>query len=137
MSAPNFELLKDAYAIIDGIPEHLINLSYIVSEKGESPACGTICCAAGWLAHHPQFQALGLSCSPDGGMLLLHGSSNYLGVYADQLAEVFGISYTDAADLFDSADRFEIAKHGTHKQIWLNRMWRYLDAHKQLTPAQS
>lgn len=44
------------HSIIDGVPDHLINLRYY---KTDQP-CGTICCGAGWAAMHPYFQKQGL-----------------------------------------------------------------------------
>lgn len=128
---PNFKLLKDAYAIIGGIPQKAINLDEIQAKEGESLGCGTICCAAGWLGHHPKFRALGLGVEKGSGApLLLDGKATY---FADALAEVFDISDSDAEDLFCSSYNLADANSGfTHKQIWLKRVRDYLKSHGQL-----
>jgi hypothetical protein len=52
------ELLKEAYAIIDGIPEQAFDLEKIITDGGTSVGCGTVACAAGWLSIHPKFGKL-------------------------------------------------------------------------------
>lgn len=59
MQRPNFELLRDAFAILDGIPDSAIDL-WTWRQKGHEAACGTIACAAGWLAMHPSMNERGL-----------------------------------------------------------------------------
>src|SRR5690606_37240816 len=101
---PNYELLKEAYSIIDGIPGKLIDLDHIVKQKGERLDCGTICCAAGWLAHHPKFQALGLEMAHD-----KNDGDNYEVKYRSErgyrsaMSALFGVSGGDAVNLFGSA----------------------------------
>lgn len=52
----SYPLLRDAYAVIDGIPEERFNLNaWRVTRE-----CGTVACAAGWLMQHPDMQAKGL-----------------------------------------------------------------------------
>lgn len=98
---PNIELLKDAYAIIDGIPDDRFHLDYWQDATGEvaytaqAIGCGTIACAGGWLALHPTFQQVGIR--PNGlGAPVLDGEKS--GV--ETLAKVFEISYEDGVSLF-------------------------------------
>lgn len=127
---PNFELLKDAYAIIGGIPERAINLDMIELAKGESLGCGTVCCAAGWLGNHPQFQKLGLYNTGLGTTMRLGGS---VVSYQDAMAEIFDISEYEAEDMFCSVCSLKDERSGkSHKQIWLQRVRDYLQQHGQL-----
>lgn len=129
------ELLKDAYAIIGGIPDQLINLENIRSHVGPSLDCGTICCGIGWLAQHPQFNALGLELYRHltiGGMVQLHGQPIF---YREAASRLFGITKIEAAQLFDPVavlpklERQRIASIG-HKNELLNRIMKLLESHK-------
>ncbi|TSP14014.1 hypothetical protein [Cupriavidus campinensis] len=51
----NFERLREAYAIIDGIPQEAFDLDAVVTKSDGNLKCGTIACAAGWLMIHPKF----------------------------------------------------------------------------------
>lgn len=132
MSTPNYELLKDAYAIIDGIPGRQISLHNVVTAKGPALDNGTICCAAGWLAHHPKFQALGLGFKRKHGHLSYRGRT-YTGAFQYQMADLFNISHAVSTRLFDAAQPEE---EGTDKQVWLNRVVAFLSKHNQLTPVE-
>jgi len=129
-SQPNYELLKDAYAIIDGIPEDKINLRVIRLSEGKSLECGTICCAAGWLASHPTFKALGLSIAND-RCIYLNGEMPDCNNYSDQMAAVFGITKPEASDLFDQRQANE-PRSLTDKEIWLRRVRQFLKQKGQL-----
>ena len=97
---PNFKLLRDAYAIFDGIPEQKINLGSILTKRGVSTECGTIACGMGFLALHPQFQAMGLEM-PGGekvGSGLLY-KNDYI-FYSDAAVKVFGLTYQEAIGIF-------------------------------------
>lgn len=99
MSKPNYNLLRDAAAIIDGIPPMNFRLSGWYKDRDKAPEanCGTIACALGWLALHPKFQALGLK-----------PRHNWLGAVPSVLhyspmesaARLFGITHDEAVDLF-------------------------------------
>ncbi len=124
------ELLRDAYAVIDGIPARRIALYtwqsprgmvkyYPITAKFKKTAdeidCGTLACAAGWLCLHPKFQELGLRVSREGDPTLadnarVHGF--------DALARVFHITEPQAYRLFRLASAAPV---GQHKSIWLDR----------------
>lgn len=73
---PNYELLKQAYAIIDGIPETAIALGGIRTKEGATLAEGTVCSPEGWLALHPTFNEHGLTMSADGKELRFNGEAD-------------------------------------------------------------
>jgi len=140
-TTPNYELFKEAYSIIDGIPEEYLNLDTIVSNDIDHVGCGTIACAAGWLGLHPTFQKLGLSshvytekhCS---GWLSMQGTETY---YAEVMADIFGTSIQIARNIFSSAgnsiyDNSFIGgtQYRNHKALWKHRVVRYLKEKGQL-----
>lgn len=131
-NTPNFELLKDAYAIIGGIPNEVIDLCDVQLHAGDSLGCGTVCCAAGWLGHHPQFQALGLETTRAGSTKL----DGKFRSYDDAMAEVFNMDPEDAEKMFAPRnflyERNERANGGTDKALWLTRVREYLRRHGQL-----
>lgn len=137
MPAPNTELLRKAYAIIAGIPEHRFDLVDFVSSGTPNPNdCGTIACAAGWLAMHPDFCALGLTLTP--GLLryvpALVGRENDPRAQGyPALADVFGLSDDLAYHVFASREcsRFDDAflkraPTASDKAVFLNRVRRLL-----------
>jgi hypothetical protein len=131
-NTPNFKLLKDAYAIIGGIPAKAIDLNDIQLETGESLSCGTICCAAGWLGHHPQFQALGFVTTESGYTFYKRRSVPW----HEAMAKVFNISESAAIDIFNARRHSDLHQVedglGTDKQVWLRRMRNFLRKHGQL-----
>jgi len=128
MPKPKYELLREAYAIIGGIPKDAFNLRSVINLHGKSLDCGTIACAAGWLAMHPKFNALGLCLAAgDRHSLQLQGEPIW---FDTAMSKVFGISERLAAELFGIALRGET---GSHKEIWLRRVRTYLGKRGQLT----
>lgn len=100
IQTPNLDLLRDAYMIIDGIPDKSFNLMQVYSTRKVKADCGTIACAAGWLALHPDFQALGLKYSPDSFQLIsMQGVRNNVS-YKYKLNKLFNIRVEDAQALF-------------------------------------
>jgi hypothetical protein len=88
-----------------------------VSEP-ERVTCGTIACAAGWLALSPAIRKEGLAVG-------LHGNpqfSGHVGFLA--LARFFEISYHEARVLFNPRYSMEAIHFGTQvdKEIWLRRI---------------
>lgn len=136
---PNYELLKDAYAIIGGIPEDKIHLRAIVSKVGESAECGTVCCAAGWLGLHPKFQALGLTTSlnaSDDIRIKMRGVDDY-SFYSTKLAALFNMEIEEIENLFspDSQSDYDviIKAKPSPKQRFLKRVRMYLEEKGQLS----
>lgn len=139
-TGPNYELLKDAYAIIDGIPEKHFNLNRWVQNELYRPGevCNTIACAGGWLAQHPKFNELGLRMSWERGngrgnnsLSLFHQKTKEREF--DALASLFNISYTTAHKLFTAFhnspyDHAQVR----HKAMFLNRVRQFLKQEGQL-----
>lgn len=135
---PNFELLKDAYQIIDGIPEVAFALERIFLKKGESLKSGTIACAAGWLSTHPQFRAMGLGWDQDSEILTIDGCE-FRNAYSQQMAQIFNLPLEVAQRLFNVRGGLECSKLGlqmdaSDKEVFLKRLWRYLESENALTP---
>ncbi|MGE5621741.1 MAG: hypothetical protein ACM3WS_01085 [Bacillota bacterium] len=135
--SPDFELLKDAYAIIDGIPETAIALGRLQTARGEALDRGTICSPAGWLAQHPQFRELGLSLSDDGERLCYQGESAQSGGEAPIMARVFGLQEAEAEHLFDSRSTYSLGDDSglSDKRLWLREVREFLKRHGQLDEA--
>jgi hypothetical protein len=147
---PNFKLLREAAAIIDGIPSKLFDLNLIMQadeleatdlrpvSAGTAKNCGAIGCAIGWLGTHPDFNALGLETLPayaeEGGVCWQGKARGYNGA----AAALFGINYGDARNLFagigssdyDADFQFE-RPNATSKQVFKNRVRRFLAEHSE------
>jgi hypothetical protein len=129
----NYELLKEAYAIIDGIPKRRFNLNRIAVPKhkhddGDKPMrarCGSIGCAIGWLAMHPTFNAMGLWVDRQGRLHLGTETTDF--VWAARY--IFGLDSYDAIEIFTEASKYE---RGDHKSIWRTRVRSFLEQHHQL-----
>jgi hypothetical protein len=132
--SPNYELLKDAYAIIGGIPQEAINLDWSRSKEGLSLTDGTVFHPARWLALHPSFQERGLSVSENGKQILYQGQTFAGGAYSESLAQLFGLSPGDVISLFaERGTRMgEANLEDTDKALWLRRVLSYLQSHGQL-----
>ncbi|MGE5649273.1 MAG: hypothetical protein ACM34A_03670 [Bacillota bacterium] len=133
-TSPDYELLKDAYAIIDGIPETAIALGSLQTAKGESLAQGTICSPAGWLAQHPHFTALGLSLSDDGMRLRYQGESVPSGAEAQIMARIFSLQPTEADYLFGNRETYSLGDDSglSDKRLWLREVREFLQRRGQL-----
>ncbi|MPQ56376.1 hypothetical protein [Duganella sp. FT27W] len=128
MNKPNFELLKDAYAIIYGIPAEVIDLDSIIKSRGDSLSCGTVACAFGWLGMHPKFKNL---MNPTAGNFpdWVIGGKLHIG-HDEAAAALFQIAPEDGFNLFSSScnsryDRKFNSKLG-HKAMFLHRMESFL-----------
>lgn len=134
-TGPDFELLKDAYAVIDGIPEAAIDLDRLCSARGESLERGTICSPAGWLAQHPKFMALGLSLSEDGERLLSHGQEQEGDSPAQVMTAIFGLTPVEAAHLFADRQTYTLGDDTglSDKRLWQREMRAFLKQHGQLS----
>ncbi len=133
-TGPDFELLKDAYAIIDGIPETAIALGMLRTARGETLARGTICSPAGWLAQHPAFTALGLSLSDDGSHLAFRDEPSGTGSPARVMARVFALPEADADRLFGDRETYTLGDDSglSDKRLWLHEVREYLKEHGQI-----
>lgn len=135
--APYYELLKDAYAIIDGIPADAISLDWTRTKEGPSLTDGTVYHPARWLACHPEFQERGLSVSENGKHILFQGQSFAGGAYSESLAHLFGLTIGDIVSLFaERGTRMgEANLADSDKSIWQRRVLNYLETHSRSTAA--
>lgn len=133
-TGPDFELLKDAYAIIDGIPETAINLDALQTARGETLDKGTICSPAGWLAQHPKFMELGLALSHDGNQLQLHQQPAEPGDEAQLMVQIFGLTQTEAEHLFGNRNTYSLGDDSglSDKRLWLREIRDFLREHGQI-----
>ncbi|MES2534298.1 MAG: hypothetical protein V4632_00355 [Pseudomonadota bacterium] len=138
-STPDFELLKDAYAIIDGIPAAAIALGAPRTKEGPSLGEGTVCSPEGWLALHPRFNQLGLTMQADGKALLFNDEPGTWPAITEPLARVFGLPTYTAAQLFGERSMFTGGDDSGHsdKELWQMRLRQFLQQEGQLgeTPA--
>jgi hypothetical protein len=130
----NVERLKRAIAIIEATPSKQLNLRFW--QRGEKDTtkkqyvssvqevhCGTIACAAGWLALNPEMNAEGLSCGPFGYPVFEEHTQ-----FA-ALQHFFDIRDVEAYRLFNSRTIFEQCGGRellSDKQIWLVRATQLL-----------
>lgn len=129
----NLELLREAYAIIDGVPAHRMDLSFVSYNSSGDPTsihhCGTIGCAIGLLAMHPRFQALGMYLytpphdDPEWGhSATLKGARGY----EEVAVEIFDVDMEDAYRLFRPSQEHERQQYDNDKAVWLARVRGYL-----------
>lgn len=122
----NRERLEHAYAIIDGIPEDRIDLHAWTQREGESLGCGTICCAAGWLARHPDNIRAGFSMRPcqfaGDKTPTFAGSTGY-----EAIMKFYGLTQTQAFALFGTRYMPPHKAELSDKQLWLLRIRNFLE----------
>lgn len=130
----SYPLLRDAYAIIDGIPKERFELSQW-RQGGRSPnGCGTIACAAGWLAMHPEMQDRGL-LPGTAGMPEFRNEHGHVSYRYDALALLFGISKIEATAIFSTrftGGRFDPSgpEQLCDKELWKARVRNFLNQSK-------
>lgn len=138
---PNYELLREAYAIIGGIPMRKIHLRKLITEGGlnrpvKELKCGTIACGAGWLALHPMFTKLGLRISKTAGyrshtVLGWKGDfTEYESQYERAMARVFNMKMSDADDMFSALVHYGESNLSDKAKL-LRRIKNYLIARGQ------
>jgi hypothetical protein len=129
----SYPLLRDAYAIIDGIPESQFNLDHW-RKKGRSPReCGTIACAAGWLAMNPEMRKKGL-LNGEGGKPVFVDDLAIKRTEYHALAKFFCMNLEQAIGLFCSRyvgspydpDPYE-AYNYSDKEFWKYRVRKFLE----------
>lgn len=126
MLTPKIDLLKEAYAIIEGIPPEAINLGQWKTKEGETLEQGTVCCPATWLTQHPQFQELGLY--EDGRGRPAYGP--YRGYAA--LGTLFRIDTQAAHGLFCPMQT--TLRNVPDKDVFLARLRAYINKHQPKRP---
>ena len=142
MTQESYPLLRDAYAIIDGIPEDRFKLDSWRKARdpnNDNPSsCGTIGCAGGWLAMHPMMQERGLRSGRYGVPVIPAVDGMSLGPYRS-LAAVLGISLWDSEQLFGTraCERsydpvaYE-SKNLSDKEFWKARVRNFLKVKDEL-----
>jgi hypothetical protein len=125
---PDFELLRQAYAIIDAIPETAISFGVPQRKHGATPAGGMVCSPEGWLALHPAFNQRGLSISAEGDALCMNGEPVTDISPGFVVGWVVGLSANEAGQLFGERDVFTGGDDSgsSDKSLWLMRMHEYL-----------
>lgn len=131
----NIERLKQAIKIIEAIPDEKLNLR-VWKNANESigyvdsmeKSCGTIACAAGWLAMHPEMQAQGWWSGLCGQPVYQREKQTFFGF--DALQMFFELRDSEAYGLFKP--RYLIERSGdraalSDKEIWLMRANRFLE----------
>lgn len=136
--SPDFELLKDAYAIIDGIPDQAFDLGEVLHMRiSKDMSCGTIACAAGWLSLHPTFAAHLKPRAYQYGPSSTNWRVRWDGIefYEDNvfaaMQTLFGIDLNTAYRIFGLRDEGEGGPHLTDKELWKLRVRTFLKKHEQ------
>ncbi|HZW13409.1 MAG TPA: hypothetical protein VFF81_09495 [Noviherbaspirillum sp.] len=134
-TGPDYELLKDAYAIIDGLPETAIDLDKLVTARGEALDQGTVCSPAAWLAQHPAFKALGLGLADDDSQLALNGQPTGTDSVPQVMARVFALRQVDADRLFADRRTYTLGDDSglSDKRLWLHEVRDFLREHGQIS----
>ena len=144
VGAPNYALLREARDVIASIPARQLDLTAIVSQTGTYAAsvtvgaigdpdsgCGTVACAAGWLALTPAFQAHGLSVTFDTSSYNATLSWRGIGTefqydYDLAMAPLFNITLVQARALFaedgHSDEEEEEGSDTPDKEVFLARI---------------
>ena len=134
-TGPDYELLKDAYAIIDGIPETAIDLDTLVTSRGEALEQGTVCSPAGWLAQHPAFKVRGLGLAGDDSQLVLNGRQAGADAVAEVMARVFALRQVDAERLFADRRTYTLGDDSglSDNRLWLHEVRDFLRENGQIS----
>lgn len=136
---PQLERLRDAYAIIDGIPDDRIDLRYMLRHHDPEDLTKVVASPLGWLAIYPSFMA---ECGPPkliylDGKLSIHWSTvpnrpTMIPSHTFIAASFFSLTMDDVRDLFgprnNSRYDWALLKHAslTDKHLWLGRVRKYL-----------
>ena len=134
MNTESHPLIRQAYAIVDGIPSNRIKLSKIATHRNPNNS-RTVACPAGWIAMHPMFMSLGLDLKYHkevGYILTLPGETDK---WWDQiLSQVFNIPVSDAARIFGPRghvhDFTNTITYTSDKEVWQRRVHRFLGISK-------
>jgi hypothetical protein len=130
MNSETKELLREAFAIIDGIPDEAIRFGLPRTIKGPALDQGTVCSPEGWLAQYPLFMQRGLKLTEDGTAILFRGEGSGSTSTAMPMAHAFGMPLDEAMRLFGLRDAFTANPDDpmTDKQLWQQRVREVLGA---------
>ena len=131
----SYPLLRDAYAIIDGIPADRFYLNSWRLTGKSAQDCGTIACAAGWLAMHPTMRDCGLRNDREGAPIF----KNSLGISQfdyQALAKFFCMTVAQAQDIFcprwrrSAYNPVKAIEKYSDKELWKFRVRKFLEVTK-------
>lgn len=128
MKSPNFKLLAELHAIIDGIPDERFRLDEMLTSSSRRPSahnCDTVGCALGWASLHPTFQALGLGF--DGTEFTIDGLLNLS--YGEVGTRLFDIPRNESFKLFCPA--IDTGSSRSDKEIFKERVREFFVRHGQ------
>jgi hypothetical protein len=132
MPEEKYSLLRDAYAVIDGIPEAQFNLESIIRRRSGINECRTIACAAGWLSIHPTFGPL-LKAEVDGSLVNWRTERGPTGHFVTALSEPLGLTPDETRRLFGMREYYEPVEEGrvpgaylSDKELWKARVRNFL-----------
>ncbi len=131
-----FELLREACAIIDGIPARHLDLKLVVNEQALARkfdrSCGALGCSIGWITLHPEFQRRFRVSPMDGWSISIRGRSHQ--TYTDVANVMFGLDYEEARSLFAPRNCSSLDAPGSKasdKAMFKNRVRKFFAQHGQ------
>jgi len=133
---PNRGRLKDAYALIDGIPDAQVTLERWCDEDGDiETTVNTLACVQVWLIRHPDFQVPGFQLAQsnqDAATYVARDkdlAENFESCAADEyLRQLLGFDWRELNDLFGprGTSQFDIDESISDKQAWQRRVREFL-----------
>lgn len=136
----SYSLLREAYSIIDGVPDEVINLDlWSQHELDLEHPCNTLACAGGLLAQHPKMIARGFRLESVRKTHYKTTANDQFPAYEGQagyraIANFFHLSYQEVEQLF--GDRSSAWKYDpplprrramSDRQLWLYRVRKFLE----------
>jgi hypothetical protein len=134
MNAETKELLREAFSIVDGIPDEAIRFGLPRSIRGAALDEGTVCSPEGWIAQHPLFMQRGLKLTEDGTAILFRGEGSGVVPTALPMSHAFGMPLDEARRLFGPREEFTANPDNpmSDKQLWQQRVREMLGATQSL-----
>ena len=114
----DFPFLRRMAAVFDGVPAKHIDLNDFL-QYGCDPdpdSCGTVACAFGWMAMHPNMKAKGIELRHNGYFRI----NDELATAIDAGERAFGLEYNDFWRLFNTS---------IGKAIFRRRIIKFLREH--------
>ncbi len=130
------DLLRHAFEVIDGIPNHLVTLERWCDEDGDiKTTADTYACVPVWLMRHPDFQVPGFELAQSAADFSTYvAKSKDLEIpfetcaAADYLGALFGLHWLEVAHLFGERgmSEFDEGFEGSDKALWEHRIRAFL-----------